>query len=158
LVFQPSCYTNWLILSHAIYAQVKQLVILVTLICVYLHMNERNNKCIAIVEDDPSTLDVLKLIIENFGFEVVTAKDRKEFDLIVGQPDLFLLDNWIAGSYGHDICIELKRNASTASIPVILLSAASNLDAIANNCGADIFMNKPFDIDELEQNIQRLLA
>jgi len=62
---------------------------------------------------------------------------------------LLLIDNWLQGKSGHDICFQLKNDSRTIAIPVVLISATAKLDETAQRCGADDFICKPFDIDDL---------
>lgn len=63
--------------------------------------------------------------------------------------DLILLDDWLNDGLGSQLCKKLKNNAHTANVPIILISAANNLAASAKESGADDFLSKPFDIEDL---------
>ena len=58
------------------------------------------------------------------------------------------------GKTGHDICYQLKQNPATSFIPVILISGTMNLAETAQRCGADGFICKPFDVDELLRQVR----
>jgi DNA-binding response OmpR family regulator len=70
-------------------------------------------------------------------------------DVIEFGAQLIVLDIRLANGYGHLLCKDLKANPSTLKIPVILISGADNLAAIAADCGADAYLQKPFGIPEL---------
>jgi DNA-binding response OmpR family regulator len=73
-----------------------------------------------------------------------TALDLREH-----LPDLLLLDIWMSGVDGKDICKHLKSAAATKHIPVIMVSAAKDIEQIAKDSGADDFIPKPFQIEDL---------
>lgn len=70
-------------------------------------------------------------------------------------PDLLLIDNWLGGKTGHDICWQLKSDSRTKAIPVMLISATSKLDEMAQRCGANDYICKPFDLDNLLTKVEK---
>jgi len=116
---------------------------------------EQSKKKILIADDDPAILDVLALFLEEVGYEVETTDDgatiqeaRKHY------PDLMLLDIWMSGWNGRDICVFLKSQESTKHIPIILVSANRDTEKIAREAGADDFLRKPFDLDTVLEKIE----
>ena len=107
-----------------------------------------NNK-IVIIDDDKDILDVVQIILADEGYLVV-AYDRfvRLEEIMEQQPSVILLDNRLASGYGDTLCLALKSNFNTKHIPVILVSAAENLEQIAKNCNADAFLSKPFDLTD----------
>lgn len=75
-------------------------------------------------------------------------------------PDLILMDIELkhAAINGNVICLRLKAERATFSIPVMLLSAERDLGAICRSCGADAFLFKPFDIANLTQKVRELIG
>ena len=113
---------------------------------------------IMVVDDDPAILDVLRLILEDEGYEVVTASNEDEvFGWDAARPELILLDLWLSGDSGQTICRRLKADPTTSQIPVILVSANQDSAEIARDSGADGFIRKPFDLDEILAMIRRHL-
>lgn len=120
-------------------------------------------KKIIIVDDDAGILEVLKIILEENGFEVLSlsspaklASEMKSF-----QPDLIMLDIWISGFDGIEVCKKLKTNLQTVATPIILLSAmrdARGRENIQKEALADDFIEKPFDMDELLNRIDKVLS
>jgi CheY-like chemotaxis protein len=72
-------------------------------------------------------------------------------------PDLLLLDIWMSGIDGRDICKELKQKENTKKIPIVLISASREIERSALEAGADDFLAKPFEIDDLLEKIEKHL-
>jgi len=112
---------------------------------------------ILVIEDNPDIKEVLDYILQDDGHEVVTCTDGtsiNELDRIM--PDIILMDEILAGSRGSALCLRLKSNEATRHIPVVLISATPNLQSTAEKCGADAYIEKPFNIDALTDIIHRL--
>lgn len=109
-----------------------------------------NPPTILIIDDDEAILSLLKAILTDAGYNVITGRDvTSVYEIEKAPPALLLIDNWLEGKSGHDICWQLKNDPRTASIPVVLISATANLDETAERCRADSFICKPFDVDDL---------
>jgi DNA-binding response OmpR family regulator len=118
-------------------------------------------KKILIIDDDEDILEILNIIFQGSGYEVILAKSSQSAEKIqVIHPDLVLLDVRLAGSdkSGPEICKELKSHEHTQKVPVILLSGEFNLDAIAKDCNADDFISKPFEVPHLLMQIKKHLS
>lgn len=101
-------------------------------------------------DDDPSILDAIKIILEDEGYEVETTEDGALAQEIKNPfPDLLILDVWMSGVDGRDVCKHLKAADKTKGIPIILISATKDLAQIAKDAGADDFIVKPFQLDHL---------
>ncbi len=108
-------------------------------------------KKILIAEDDRAILEVVKIILENEGYDTLPV-DREEAirELFKTEfPDLILLDIWLSGEDGGKIAKSLKANNATSHIPVIIMSANNETEKIAKESGADDFLLKPFNLDDL---------
>lgn len=107
---------------------------------------------ILILDDDEDILYFCSVVFENLGFDVVSSPHSKDIIQQVEQanPDIILIDNWIPGLGGIKATQTLKEAEHLKEIPVILFSANSNLPALAEEAGADSYLKKPFDLDELE--------
>ena len=109
-----------------------------------------------IAEDDPSILNAMQIILEDAGYDVdttlngLTLKDM-EFEI----PDLFLLDIHMSGIDGEDICRHLKKQKVTKHIPIIMVSANRDTKKIASECGANDFLEKPFQMLDLLEIVAR---
>ncbi len=117
-------------------------------------------KKILVIEDDKDIRESIQYALEEGGYVVTASEDSKilkQFDTIA--PDMVLLDNWLtewkSDANGQQISKELKSNAATSHIPVIIISAVSNIKEIAEAGLADGYLRKPFDLDELLALVKR---
>jgi DNA-binding response OmpR family regulator len=106
---------------------------------------------ILVVEDDAGILEVVKIVLEEEHYHVLTAMDvESALELLRSErPDLVLLDIWLAGESGTEVATYIKQDASLSAVPVILLSANREIEKIAKETGVDNFLPKPFDIEDL---------
>ena len=107
-------------------------------------------KRILVADDNPAILDALKIMLEEEGYEVKTTEDGAEAqNMKAPLPDLLLLDIWMSGMDGGDVCRYLKNTAATKNVPIVLVSATKDIERIARDSGADDFISKPFQMDHL---------
>jgi len=106
---------------------------------------------ILLVDDDVGIIEAVEMILENEGFEVkkLTESIKAEETMKDYRPDLIMLDLRMPKINGEELCIQLKKNDKYKDIPVIILSASNKTEEISKNCGADDFLPKPFDMDDL---------
>lgn len=105
-----------------------------------------------VVDDNAAILDALKIMLEEEGYLVETAHDGAVVtvqSLSGPLPDLYLLDIWMAGMDGREICKFLKGSEVSKHIPVIMVSATKDVERISKDAGADAFISKPFQMDEM---------
>mgnify|MGYP003622986029 CR=1 FL=1 len=108
------------------------------------------HKRILIADDDPGISDMLQIMLEDAGYEVEVEADGQIVQQMQAPfPDLLFLDIQLAGTDGRTICRQLKSQATTSHMPIILLSALRDARHMANAAGADDFLAKPFEMDHL---------
>ena len=113
-------------------------------------------KRILVADDNPAILDALKIMLEEASYEVETTVDGATArDMKRPFPDLLLLDIWMSGVDGRDVCKHLKSAPATKHIPIIMVSAAKDTEQIAKDSGADDFIAKPFQMDHLLATVAR---
>jgi DNA-binding response OmpR family regulator len=114
---------------------------------------------IVLIDDDQGIREVISIILEENNFDVVTIDQDKNIERILAKekPELILLDIWIAGKDGRNILKRLKSNPDFAAIPVIMISAKNDGSVLAKEAGAEDFVTKPFEIDDLLTKIQHFL-
>lgn len=108
-----------------------------------------NKKRIYIADDDPSILEVISIILGSRGYEIITSPDGISLDTLSDLPDLVFLDIKMSGTDGGEICRHFKSQPNKSQVPVILISANRDIDEIAERCGADAYLPKPFEIKDL---------
>lgn len=112
------------------------------------------------IDDDEDILTILNIIFVEEGYDFVLMNTGATLEQIrILHPDLILLDVRIAGFHqtGDNICAEMKAQKDLADTPVILLSAEHELRRLAQNCGAEGFLEKPFNLHELLWKIKQLI-
>jgi two-component system cell cycle response regulator DivK len=114
------------------------------------------NKKVLILDDDMDILQICSIVLKKKGFDVSTLNNSNQVvDRVRNyHPDVILMDNWIPGPGGIEATRELKNTPDLQSIPVIFFSANSNVTQLAKEAQADYFLQKPFDITELEAIVQ----
>ncbi len=115
---------------------------------------------ILVVDDVVENVKLLDALLTSRGYEVVSAGDgAAALELVAtAQPDLVLLDVLMPPPDGYAVCRQLRANEETAMLPVILLTAeAESEKARGLEAGADDFIPKPFDPDELFARVGSLL-
>ncbi|MBS1156238.1 MAG: hybrid sensor histidine kinase/response regulator [Proteobacteria bacterium] len=117
---------------------------------------------ILVVDDTPANVGILVDYLEGHGFRVLVAQDGEEGLARAGfaHPDLILLDVMMPGIDGFEVCRQLKKNADTREIPVICMTALSDVGhkLIGFESGASDYVTKPFDMAEVLARINNHLA
>jgi adenylate cyclase len=122
-------------------------------------VTERTPK-ILVVDDVPENVRLLEAVLVPRGYEVVTAHDGDAaLDLVEAEePDLILLDVMMPGLDGYAVCARLRANDDTAMLPVIMVTSSVGQEKTrAIEAGADDFIPKPFNHDELLTRVRSLL-
>jgi two-component system cell cycle response regulator DivK len=117
------------------------------------------DKKIIIFDDDEDILSVCNYILEEQGWEVHTFTDCNAIVEKVSSimPNVILMDNWIPDAGGIIATQTLKSTDELKSIPVIYFSANSDIQLLANHAGAETYLAKPFDLNELERVINTVV-
>jgi CheY-like chemotaxis protein len=118
------------------------------------------NKRVLILDDDIDILQICTIVLKKKGFDVKTLNSSSQVagEVRSYQPDVILMDNWIPGPGGIEATRLLKQDPATKDIPVIFFSANSNVTQLAREAHADYFLQKPFDITELEGIVQMAIS
>jgi len=115
-------------------------------------------KKIVIIDDDEGIRDIVKIIFEKAGYEVVILMDPA---LLYAHQhcdaSIILLDKQLAGFDGIELCKYLKKQPQFKNIPVVLMSATNNICNLWQAAGADGFIEKPFSKKDLLQKIDHSL-
>jgi len=116
---------------------------------------------ILIVDDEPDVVQLIEYNLKSAGYDVMTATDGQDAlqQARGSSPDLIILDLMLPEVDGLDVCKILRRDAGTAGIPIVMLTAkASETDRVLGlELGADDYVTKPFSPRELVLRVKRLL-
>jgi DNA-binding response OmpR family regulator len=117
---------------------------------------------VLLVEDSLTETEVLTRYLRQGGVNVVSVKSGEEAQLKLQsqKPDLVILDVILPGQSGFELCRELKTNASTQKIPVVICSTkGTEADKLwGSMLGADAYIPKPVDQKQLMQTVQQLTS
>ena len=116
---------------------------------------------ILILDDDLDLLSIVKSLLKKKGFDVWTfANWQKAWESIKkNKPNLILLDVFLKGGDGIDVCRKIRSTSATRRIPIIMFSSYPNLAEIAiHEFGADEFIAKPFELNEMVNKIRNVLS
>jgi len=122
---------------------------------------EKKSK-ILIVDDAVDTVELLKKRLRFEGYDTAEAYDGKEALKLVPEynPDLIILDVMMPKLNGYEVCQRLKSNENTKYIPVLMLTAKSEVEDKVKglDIGADHYLAKPFNYKELSARVRSLVA
>ncbi|WP_333863476.1 response regulator [Sphingobacterium sp.] len=119
-----------------------------------------NTKTVLIFEDDTIILEVITVVLTDLGFRVEVSETSHDIIQKVesAEPDLILMDNWIPNIGGVEATRLLKADKRFSDIPVIYVSANNDIQSLADRAGADDFLSKPFDLEDLENIVNKYIA
>ncbi|WP_104381810.1 response regulator [Sphingobacterium sp. HMA12] len=117
-------------------------------------------KKIMICDDDQGIVEMLELFLELEGFNVISEINSTNLikQLTTHQPDLLLLDLWMPLLSGDQVIKIIRNTPEVKDLPVLILSASVDGAAIAEDLGANGFIAKPFDLDEITSKINAILS
>jgi CheY-like chemotaxis protein len=117
-------------------------------------------KKILIIDNDTDVLNIMQEVLNYAGYEVVIKEHTDDIvHLITEQkPDLLLIDFILNGINGGEFCHRIKTNPQTSSLPVIIMTAYTKVLLSLGDYGCNGYLAKPFDLDELINQVNRLLA
>jgi len=115
------------------------------------------------VEDDPQMIDLIKLILERKGYEILGAEGGRQALAMMraDKPDLLLLDIMMPEMDGGDVFHHMKEEVELRNIPVIVVTAkAAPIDKVLwmNVAKVDDYVTKPFGPHELLESVEKVLA
>lgn len=116
-------------------------------------------KNILIIENDQAIRHIVEFILAEQGYQTLSLSEPDDLSGITAfRPDLILLDEFINSQPGHRLCLKLKQHPELSAVPVIILSTAHDIELIAEECRANDFVRKPFDVEDLVASVLRCIG
>lgn len=115
---------------------------------------------VLVIDDDPDIGRMIKMLLEYKGYSV-TVLDRTEqaADIIRNNGvNVVIMDMLLSGTNGIDVCTRFKKDSTIAHVPVIMISAHPDAKKICLQAGADDFLAKPFDMEEILSTIDQYIS
>lgn len=115
--------------------------------------------CVLIVDDDHEIGFMIQMILEHKGFSVITLDTDLGVEQVISEKkvDAIILDMLIGGVKGSDICKRLKNNPDYLHIPIIISTALPNAQQISIEAGANDYLSKPFEMNDLISKLNNVL-
>ncbi len=125
-------------------------------------MSERHKTATVLIADDnPQIVELLEAYLDPLGVNVITARDGQETleQVERHQPDLLLLDIMMSRRSGYEVCRILKEDPAYRDMPIIMVTALNEPADMerARELGAECFLTKPVNKNELLERVQNLL-
>jgi DNA-binding response OmpR family regulator len=116
---------------------------------------------VLVVDDDKSARTLLNIMLKRTGFEPIMAQDANEALAHLGEiiPDLIILDYMLPGMNGIELCQILRQRPDMANIPILMLSARGDAEAVleAKTAGATDYLSKPLLIHEVTEKLTNII-
>ena len=115
---------------------------------------------ILLLDDNKDLLLIVQIILKAQGYDVVQSCCVEEAvqKIKIHQPSLILMDVFIKEQDGREFCSQLKADDATGTIKVIMMSGIESDNHLLYRIGADDFIQKPFDYDDLLGKVQRQMT
>jgi CheY-like chemotaxis protein len=112
---------------------------------------------ILVVEDDPQVARLIALVLQRNGYpsKVLSDGNSALSEAKVQKPMMIFADLTIKGMGGEELCHVLKTEPETREIPYIVVSGDRDIAEKARQCGADDYMGKPFEFDDLIRLVKK---
>jgi len=114
---------------------------------------------ILVVDDDRTIGEMLKFMLGSMGYLPVISNrpEQTTHNVVSGAVDLVILDQFMFGASGMEVCRELRKNEATANVPILMMSAQTEVKKKCLGAGASDFISKPFEMDALLSKIEAML-
>ena len=119
----------------------------------------KSGQKILVVDDDPDIGIMLKMMLEFKGYAAIVADSEEKAEQILHTDSirLIVMDMLLSGTNGTDLCSQLKKRKETKHVPILMISAHPNAKEICIAAGADDFILKPFDMQDILARVETLL-
>jgi DNA-binding response OmpR family regulator len=114
---------------------------------------------ILVLDDDPDICIMIKMVLDYYGYNAMDAGNEEKAKRIISSNhvDLVIMDMLLSGADGTDICRRLKQDKETLSIPILMFSAHPTAKETCLAAGADDFISKPFEMNDMMDKISFFL-
>ena len=114
---------------------------------------------ILVLDDDPDICIMIKMVLDYYGYDAMDAENEINAKKIISSNhvDLLIMDMLLSGVDGTDICRRLKQDKVTSSIPILMFSAHPTAKETCLAAGADDFISKPFEMNDMMDKINFFL-
>jgi DNA-binding response OmpR family regulator len=114
---------------------------------------------ILVLDDDPDICIMIKMVLDYYGYDAMDAENEANAKKIISSNhvDLVIMDMLLSGADGTDICRRLKQDKETSSIPILMFSAHPTARETCLTAGADDFISKPFEMNDMMEKINFFL-
>lgn len=117
-------------------------------------------KRVLLAEDEPNIVESLTFLLERAGFEVAVESDGRQAlqTVLTNTPDILILDVMLPELDGYEILRQLRADRRAETLPVLMLTAKGQREdrETALECGADLFITKPFSNSEIVSAVKQL--
>lgn len=119
---------------------------------------EENQKKILYVDDDFEQVELASIILEDLGYKVLTASNGDDALAMAlrNKPDVVIMDTDMPGKKGYEVCADILSKEQLSGTRVIGIGGGNNRDYWMD-AGANTYMRKPFDPEELEKKVSEVL-
>lgn len=118
------------------------------------------HKKILVCDDDLDILEMMILVLESYGYDAVAEHNSTDLFNAIGRenPGLVIIDLWMPIMSGDEVVRKIRLSPETFNLPVIVISACLDGQETADKAGANYFMSKPFDINNLIDKVELYYA
>ncbi|HRN86008.1 MAG TPA: response regulator [Candidatus Dojkabacteria bacterium] len=111
---------------------------------------------VLVCEDDPGIQDLMEIMLEDMDFEVMKCDNQESVKELMSteKVDIVIMDYWLSDGKADDVIIETKKKYP--EVPILVVSADTNLDEVVKKLEVNDYLKKPFDIIEFQSKIKEL--
>ena len=119
----------------------------------------KEKSLILVLDDDPDICIMIKMVLDYYGYDAMDADNEENARKIIlsNHVDLLIMYMLLSGVDGTDICRQLKQDKETSSIPILMFSAHPTAKETCLAAGADDFISKPFEMNDMMDKINVFL-
>lgn len=116
-------------------------------------------KHIYLIEDNLDIRELIEYLFSGSEFNIHGFATARTFweNIQRAHPDLIIMDVMLVDGNGVEICKKIKADETLKHIPILLMSANLNNKALLADCAAEDYISKPFDINDFQDRVQRLV-